>query len=872
MNWLKMPQVWGFFVSVAVMAAVSVAFFYPDNFDGNSLQQHDIQQGTANGQEIAMYQQQTGTLALWTNALMSGMPTFQIAPSYGSTHLYYWINNVYGLWLPLPSNLLFMMMLGFLIMLYCMKVKWPYALIGALAWGLSSYFVIIIGAGHIWKFMALTYIPPTIGGLVLCYRGKYLAGAAFTALFAMMQLASNHPQMSYYFGFVMFAIAVAYLVMAIRSRKAAQWAIATGVAICAGVVAAGANLPSLYNTYMYSKETKRSQSELVDNYGNTANAQAERPTGGLPKNEILGWSYGTGETFSLLVPNVRGGGSAKPVGGRMAALSMADVDGAEKAPISAVTLDVGGGQRMPLLPYFSQYFNDSEGTNGPVYAGALVMALFLMGCLIVRGPLKWALVAVTVLSVMLAWGYNCQWVSDLMIYHFPLYNKFRAVESILVIAEFTIPLLAVLGLCRFMEGENGKDSRSRLWMTAFGVCAAICLLAILAPGIFGSAITSQDRNMAAQLAEYAPGFTPQRLFSVLEDLRHSMVRADAWRSLLLVAAGFCLLWLYRRGTLKRGYALLGIGALVVCDLYTADKRYVSSESFVPAIAQTTANPFAPDDIDRQILADKDLSYRVMDIPGFGSATRSYHHKMVGGYHAAKLNRYEDLIQNALAPALSTGYIDALRSDSVVESLPADRRQMAKDLQSSYRVMDMLNARYIITGDKNQPLVFNPNALGNAWLVGSLRYVDSPRAEMNALLGLDPATEAVADVKFNKELGSDGIQPLDSADRITLTAYAPDRLTYRASTAGGALAVFSEIFFPWGWHATIDGEEAPIGRVDYTLRAMRLPAGEHTVEMWFKPESVEVTEGIAYACILLIYLSAIAAVALELTRRRKELSI
>lgn len=873
-NWLRCPQVWGFFVSVAVMALVALAFFYPDNFEGNALQQHDIQQGMANGHEAALYLQQTGEKALWTNSLMSGMPTFQISPSYWTSSLYGWINKAYGLWLPMPSNFLFMMMMGFFILLYCLKMRWPYALIGAIAWGFSSYFVIIIGAGHIWKFMALTYVPPTIGGLFLCYRGRYLLGGSLAALFAMMQLASNHPQMSYYFAFVMVALVLAFLAGAIKRRQFKQWGIASAVTVAAGLLAVGANLPSLYNTYEYSKETKRSQSELTPLQRSDEGAAADRPTGGLPKKEILAWSYGTGETFSLLVPNVRGGASAKPVGGRMAPMTMDKVDGAEKAPMDVAAITVGdehgNPRRMPVLQYFSQYFNDSEGTNGPVYVGALVLALFFMGCLIVRGPVKWALVAVTALSVVLAWGYNCEWLSDLMIYHFPMYSKFRAVESILVIAEFTIPLLAIMGLYQFMTDKD-KASSPR-WMYAFAFCGAICLLAVVAPGVFGSAITEQDQSMAGQLAQYSPGFNVQRFYAFLEGLRHGMVRSDAWRSLFFVGAGFCLLWLSSRGGIKAGYALLGIGALVLCDLYTVDKRYVSAESFVPAYAaKTSSDPFAPDAIDRQILADTDLSYRVMDIPAFGSATRSYHHKMVGGYHAAKLNRFEDLIQRALAPTLSSGYVEPLRIDSVAAKFPTENQAAISALRSSYRVLDMLNARYIITGDDKQPLVLNPYALGNAWLVGDLKYADNADSEMQALLSIDPASEAVADAKFRPILGDEGAQPLDSADNIALVSYAPDRLVYSAKTAGDALAVFSEIYFPWGWHATVDGEPAPIARVDYTLRALRLPAGEHTVEMWFSPASLKVTEGISCACIIAIYLAFVLALALEARRRRKELS-
>ena len=391
------PQVWGFFVSIAVMAIISLAFFYPDNFEGNSLRQPDMQQGAANGHEAAVYEAQTGEKALWTNSLFGGMPTFQISPSYPSNSLFTWINTVYGLWLPAPSNLLFMMMMGFLLLLYALRLRWYYALIGAVAWGFSSYFVIIIGAGHIWKFLALTYIPPTIAGLILLYRGRRMAGAAMLSLFAMLQLNANHPQMTYYFGLVMAIIAICYLIDAIRGRRVRAWLVASAIALGCGALAIGANLPSLYNTYEYSKETKRAASELTAP-AQEADETADRPTGGLPKADIVGWSYGRAEMFTLLVPNVRGGASARPEGGSMQHMSLAKLPGAA---------DYADNQSTSmLLEYLTQYFNNSEGTNGPVYVGALVFVFFLIGCFTVRGPVKWALVASTVLSVLLALGYN----------------------------------------------------------------------------------------------------------------------------------------------------------------------------------------------------------------------------------------------------------------------------------------------------------------------------------------------------------------------------------------------------------------------------------------------------------------------------------
>lgn len=862
-QWLRNPQVWGFGLSMAIMAVIAVAFFFPDNFEGHSLQQADIRQGAANGHEAQEYYQQTGEHALWTNSLFGGMPTFQISPTYPSNSLFNWLDTVYGLGLPAPSNLLFMMMFGFFILLIVMRMRWYYALIGAVAWGFSSYFIIIIGAGHIWKFVALSYIPPTIAGLVLAYRGRYVGGAAMTALFAMMQLNANHPQMSYYFAFVMVALVIAWLVEAVRQHQVRRWLIASAVTLGAGALAVGANLPSLYNTYEYAKETKRSQSELtpLPSSGADAAQPAERPTGGMPKSDIVGWSYGQAETFTLLVPDLKGGATARPEGGRMNYMSLDRLDGASQYA------------DVPLLPYMSQYFNDSEGTNGPVYVGAIICLLFIFGCIVVRGPVKWALLIVTVLSILLAWGRNFEALTDLMIYNFPLYNKFRAVESILVIAEFTMPLMAILGLHKlFTEPDALTRFRTPLYVSA-GICGLICLLAIAAPGIFGPAITSTDyaqsENIVAQVTQmgrsygYSPAESAAMAYqysldnpanaSAITDLRYGMVRSDGWRSLIFIALAAAFIFLYMAKPGQRRVALAGIGILIFADLYGVDKRYVSTDSFVKTPGQTVM--FTPDQIDNSILAAGAGSvYRVMDIPGFTAPDRSYFHHMIGGYHAAKLNRYEDLIQRRLTPALAAGYEPWLRDSAAVNTLPADQRDMAVRLLASYRVLDMLNARYIITpGSDGKPVLLeNTHAMGNAWLVDSLDYVDGADAEMAATGSFDPAVKAVADSKFRPVLGSVS-GTLVPGDTIALTDYKPNRLTYEATTRNGALGVFSEVWFPWGWKATIDGQPAALGRVNYLLRALPLPPGRHEIVMTFDPDSLHYTASVAYACVTLIYL-------------------
>ncbi len=865
---IRRPQVWGFLLSMAVMAIVSLAFFYPDNFEGNSLRQPDMVQGAANGHEAQLWQEATGEKALWTNSLFGGMPTFQISPSYPSNSLFSWINTVYGLWLPSPSNLLFMMMMGFLILMFALGKRWYYALIGALAWGFSSYFVIIIGAGHIWKFIALAYTPPLIAGLVLLYRGRYITGTALMAVSAMMQLAANHPQMSYYFAMVMLFVALAYLVDAFRRKALRRWLVASGLAVVAGVLALGANAPSLYNTYEYARHTKRAQSELAACDAEAPGAgsgNADRPTGGLPYSDIVGWSYGPSEMFSLIVPNIKGGASARLHGGDMVLASLAELDG-------AAGIDPRGPEAS-VIQCLPQYFNDSEGTNGPVYVGAIIAALFILGCFIVRGPLKWAMVAATVVAMVLALGYNAEGITRWMVYNFPMYNKFRAVESILVVAEFAIPLLAVLALAQFVEaGSDAWRRYRRPLVVSFGFCGAVAALAVVAPSAFGELVSERDhmnqniqylqmqvvqigrmqnadsRQIEAAVSDYS--LDNPAVLAAVTQLRSSLVRNDGLRSLLFLALGFAALAACGAGKMSRPVAVGAVGLMVLIDLYGADKRYVSHESFAAPVGHSQG--IEADAIDRAILADTAGHYRVLDIPGFFDARRSYFHSMLGGYHAAKLSRYDDIIGERMLPLLSVGYGHA------------DGRG---DAAAGQAVADMLNARYIVTGDPEAPLMLNPQAMGNAWLVDSMVWVDGARAEMDAL---DPALtdlrrQAVADRSFATALP--GQPSLAPGDTIYMTYYSPNTLKYHVSTAAGGVGVFSEVYFPWGWKATVDGNEVPLARVNYILRALAIPAGSHEIVMTFAPESVRRSSAAAYACVTLIYLLLAAGIFVECRRWR-----
>lgn len=843
---LRREKVWGFFVSMAIIALVSIAFFYPDSIDGNSLAQADMIQGAANGEEGRAYEEATGEKALWTNSLFSGMPTFQISPEYPSNSLFTWINSVYGLGLPTPSNLMFMMMFGFLIMLTCLGLRWWYALIGALAWGLSSYFVIIIGAGHIWKFVALSYVPPTIAGFIMIYRGRHIAGAAILALFMMMELNANHPQITYYFTFLMVFLAIGFLVTALRTKTLRKWLVGTGVAAVAGLLALGANLPSIYNTYEYSKETKRAASELTPLRNADATSSNERPTGGLPKEEIGGWSNRPEESLSLLIPNIKGGATIKPYKGSMKALSLRENDNFDRhmddeQPVIEMN---GYTQQIDLIGNFNEYFGGKDFTNGPFYVGALITALFILGCFIVSGPIKWVMFIATLFSAMLAMGNHFETLTDFMIYNVPLYNKFRAAETALVIACLAMPTLAILALRKLLTMDKPLSNRTvrRGLSVALIFPAFICIMAFLCPSLFGPAITdnemAQINALVAQLDQSGININDEITATVanIETIRYGIVSDDALRSLVILIFGAAVIFMYLRGTLRRGVTVAAIGVIITVDMYSLDKRYVDHDSFVPKTL--TSQLIEPDDIDRAIIADKDY-YRVADLADFGDARRSYFHHMIGGYHAAKLNRYNDLIE----------------------------RQISKQNPA---VFDMLNARYIIypTDDgQGQPTLAyerNPYALGPAWLVESVRYVDGADAEMAALDSLNPADEAVADSRFAESLGKGNITRSEG-DYIKLDEYTPNRLTYSVDTRNGGVAVFSEVWFPWGWTATVDGTEAPIARVNYVLRALRLDPGKHTVVMTFDPESLHVTGGIAYGAVTLIYMLCLTALFLCVVR-------
>ncbi len=828
-------------IAIVAFVLLSFAYFYPADTEGRILFQHDTAAGAGAGHEAQEYYERTGERTRWTNALFGGMPTYQISPSYDSTQALSWVQRAYQLFLPNYVYLTFIMMLGFYILLRAFGIPAWYAGIGGVLWGFSSYFFILISAGHIWKFITLAYIPPTIAGMVLAYRGRLLAGGVVTALFVALQIVSNHVQMSYYFLFVMLFLSIAYGVQAWRTRTMPQFIKATAVLVVAGLVGVAVNLSNLYHTYTYSKETMRGKSELVQ----TGDA-AQQTSGGLDRDYITQWSYGIDETWTLLVPNYKGGASV---------------------PLSAssTAMEKANPMYAGLYGQLTQYFGDQPMTSGPVYVGAFVLFLFLLGCFLVKGPLKWALLGATVFSILLSWGKNMMWLTDLFIDYMPMYDKFRAVSSILVIAEFTIPLLAILALVRLLQ-EPGL--LRKYWkQTAF------CLLLTAGTSLWMAVpgtplptdyIPAQEMQMLQNAADqgYLPAQELPGILANLAEVRAALVQADALRSFLIIAVGMLLLLLYAGGRLRRSFTLGGIAVLCLIDMWGVNKRYLNDAQFVPATTQT--DTFAQTAADKFILQDKDADYRVLNLATntFNENNTSYWHKSIGGYHAAKLRRYQELIDHHIAPEMGTLYRDIIAAGGEMDSIDAAR----------YPVLNMLNARYVILPGAEQGQTIplrNPHALGNAWFVSQVQYVGYANEEIEALGTLKPAETAVVDRQFGEALQGMEQAHKDSLSVIRLTAYEPNRVVYETDNAGDGVAVFSEIYYPDGWQVSIDEKEAPLARANYVLRALYVPAGQHTIEMRFDPQSLHVTEGIAYAGLSLLAIGALTAVGLGCYRRRKQ---
>ena len=826
----RIKTYWPDVLVVVLFAVISFAYFFPADLDGRILYRHDASAGRGAGQEVSEYHERTGKVSRWTNATFSGMPTYQTAPSYQSTGVLNQVMKAYHLWLPENVWYVFAFLLGFYILLRAFDFRWHLAALGAIVWAFSSYFFIIIAAGHIWKVMALAYLPPLIAGLVWAYRGKLLRGFCVTALFSAFEIDANHVQMTYYYLFVIAAMVIAYGVDAVRRGQWKGFLRATGVCAAGALIGVLLNLSNLYHTWQYAQESMRGKSELVKK--NVTN----QTSSGLDRDYITQWSYGIDETWTLLVPNAKGGASV-PLAANAKAMEKADPN------------------FMQIYQQMGQYWGDQPGTSGPVYVGAFVLMLFVLGLFIVKGPMKWALLGTTVLSILLSWGHNFMPFTDFFLDYVPMYSKFRTVASILVIAEFTIPLLAMLALKRLVDEPDLMGKQMRWVYVSFGLTGGIALLFALMPTVFFSDFisTAELEALKGIPADYlAP------LESNLRSIREGIFVADCWRSFWIIAIGMALLLLYRYRKLKAEYMVGAMVLLCLIDMWQVNKRYLNDGMFVEKSVREQAQPMT--ETDRLILRDKDLDYRVLNLASntFNENETSYYHKSIGGYHAAKLRRYQDLIDNYITPEMQ-------RLMSALAKAGGDMTKVKGD--SIFPVLNMLNAKYFIVPLQNNKTVpiQNPYVLGNAWFVDKLNYVNNANQELEALGKLNLRHEAVADTRFKTVLGE--ATPQDSTSVVKLTAYAPNQLTYEVKSATGGVMVFSEIYYP-EWTATVDGRPVEIGRADYVLRALKVDKGQHQVVLTFDPKSVKQTETVAYAAYVVLLLVVLFGLYAEWKRKQK----
>ena len=816
-------------LAVLLFAILAFAYFFPADIEGRILYRHDASAGRGAGQEGIEYLERTGERTRWTNALFCGMPTYQMAPSYHSTNVLAQAANAYHLWLPENVWYVFAYLLGFYILLRAFDFRQHLAALGSIIWAFSTYFLIIIAAGHIWKVWALAYLPPMIAGIVLAYRGKYLWGLLLTAVFTAFEINANHVQMTYYYLFIVFFLFIAWLVDAIRKHEMARFVKATAVCLAGAAIGVCINLSNIYHTWQYSKESMRGKSELVKKNSNN------QTNSGLERDYITQWSYGIDETWTLLIPNAKGGASVP-------------LTQSEKA------MEKADNNFLPIYQQLGQYWGEQPGTSGPVYVGAFVMMLFILGLFIVKGPVKWALLAATILSIMLSWGKNFMGMTDFFIDYVPMYAKFRTVASILVIAEFTIPLLAMLALKKLMDEPELLKPRMKYVGISFLLTGGVAMLFSLMPlAFFDSFISSGELKALQSLpAEYVQPVTAN-----LTEMRQNVFTSDSLRSFYIILVGTGILLAFMIGKLKKEYAVGIILVLCLVDLWTVNKRYLNDQMFVPKSEREA--PQQKTQTDELILRDQSLDYRVLNLASntFNENETSFYHKSIGGYHAAKLRRYQEVVERYISPEIQ-------RLFQAVSEAGGDMTKVNGD--SIFPVLNMLNAKYFIfpLQDGQTVPIQNPYVYGNAWFVDELRYVDNANQEMDALATMDLRHQAVADAKFKAQLGDAVVQ--DTASVVTITAYEPNRLTYDVNSGKGGVLVFSEVYYP-GWTATIDGESVELGRVDYLLRAMQVKPGRHEVVLSFFPKSVNTTETFAYLAYGVLILVVLGAGYMEWRRKK-----
>lgn len=815
-----------YLIAIVAFVLISLIYFYP-LMQGKALKQGDTERFKGMSKEITDFKKTTGETTLWTNSMFSGMPAYFVSVPFEG-NLFKKVHKVMQLGLPHPAGIVFLYFIGFFILLLVLRVRPYLALIGAIAFALSSYFFIIIEAGHNTKAMAIAYMAPVLAGIILTYRGKYIAGALLTAFFLALEIAANHFQITYYLFLIVLVFGIYELVASVRSNQIKQFIKATAFLVIAALLAVGTHATSMLISTDHTQYTTRGKSELT--------FDEAKKTSGLDRDYVTQWSYGVSETMTLLIPDFMGGSS----GGELS----------ENSNVYQALIDKGQTKAQAkqfVNQNFPIYWGDQPFTSGPVYVGAIVFFLFIFGLFVVGGRMKWWLLTVTILSIMLSWGQNMMWFTNLFLDYFPGYNKFRAVTMTLVIAELAMPLLGILALAKIFDKKSDrKQLLNGLKYTSI-ILGGLLIILLILPTTFFSFSAATDAQMFAS--------SPDWLLNAFVDDRVRIFKIDAIRSLFFIIMAAGLIWLYLKQKIKIALAMAGLGLLIFIDMVAVDQRYLNEDNFLEKTDdRRTArggydpdNPFQPSFADQHIMKDPDIDFRVLNLTvgTFQDASTSFFHNSIGGYHGAKLKRYQELIDFQIGPEVSQ-LQNILRSE-------ADP-QMLTMIMSEMTVLNMLNTKYLIrmSADRGPVPVLNPYAMGAVWFVNNYSIVANADEEIIALGDIDPSKEIVVDQRFGEYVSGKTFTP-DSTASIELADYKPNHLTYQSKASTEQLAVFSEVYYPNGWTAYIDGVEADHFRANWILRSMVVPAGDHTIEFIFAPKLYSTGETISYICSILLLL-------------------
>ncbi len=837
---------------VAVVIFLLIASIYSKPLlEGKKLSTHDYNVYTAIAKANNEYEAANDRHVFWNNSLFSGMPTYAVSTA-KQDNIFFKIYKVLIFGDAIPLNLIFWYLLGFYILLTAFKVNPWLSILGALAFAFSSYYFIIITAGHFTKAIAIGFMAPILGGVYMAFdRKKPWAGMFLMTFFMALQILSNHVQITYYTGLTILVFGIFEFAWAIKEKYLLRFAKTAGI-LCVGVgLAVGINAAFIMTTQEYIPYSIRGQSELTSATGDR--------TSGLDKSYATGWSYGIDETFTLLIPNAKGGASQSEL--------------SEDAASYGVIEKIFGKQAAnDIIKTMPTYFGDQPGTSGPVYIGAFIVFMFVFGLLIVKGKIKWWLLTVTIMSILLSWGKNFEFLTNFFLDYFPGYNKFRTVSMILVIAETSMPLLAVLALVEIFKEKVDTKKLLNYFYIALGVTGLITMVFIISPSIAGLTGEGQGEiQMADYLSSYFPKgdeynqakaeFKDSFVNAIYQD-RASMVRNDALRSLLFIVLGAGVVYLVIRKKINPKIAIAGLAIVVLADMWPVNKRYLNDDNFVPK--RKYEIPYEKSKADAAILTDKDPHYRVCNVAvsAFNDGSTSFYHKSVGGYSGAKIRRYQELNDSVMGREMQLaqyvvnyGFQNGL-ADTAVQAL--------FDAQAKTPVLNMLNAKYIIFHPEYPPMV-NHHALGNAWFVGEYNFAENADEEIEAMKTLDPANQAVIGRAFQDKLKG-FTASVDSSASIKLIEYAPDYLIYEANTSSEQLALFSEIYYPHGWVVTINGKPADHFRANYVLRAMIVPAGKSTIKFEFVPEVYKTGVMISYACSIAFFLMVFAGAFFEYKKK------